>query len=210
MQLTKFGHACVVLEHSGQKLVIDPGEYTQLPEDLAGIIAVVVTHNHPDHTDPSNLAKIVSRNPNISIYALSEILEEIDAPIEKIAISGDHDIEVGNFNLQIKEIDHAVVYGSSPCRNLTVRVNDYFYHPGDSYEPVTTSTEVVGVPMSGPWSKTAEAIDYALKCNSKIFIPIHNGHLNKIGHHSYNNWLNQKLTENSKVWQVLEDGQNTE
>lgn len=207
MRLTKFGHACVVVEQSGQKLVIDPGEYTHLPEDLASIIAVVVTHNHPDHIDPSNLAKIVSRNPNVRIYSLSEVLEGIDSSIEKIAISGAQDIEVGNFNLQFKEIDHAVVYGSSPCRNLTVRVNDYFYHPGDSYEPVTTKTEIVGVPMSGPWSKTAEAIDFALKCDAKIFIPIHNGHLNKIGHDSYNNWLSQKLSEAGKAWKVLEDNQ---
>ena len=55
MELIKYGHACVVLEQDGRRLVIDPGMLT--PEDaLAGADGVLVTHEHADHFAPEKLA----------------------------------------------------------------------------------------------------------------------------------------------------------
>ena len=45
MRITKFGHACVRLEHGGQALVVDPGSFTER-EALDGATAVLVTHEH--------------------------------------------------------------------------------------------------------------------------------------------------------------------
>ncbi len=50
MKLTKYEHACVFLENDdGDKVVIDPGIFTNLPGDLSRIVAIVITHEHPDH-----------------------------------------------------------------------------------------------------------------------------------------------------------------
>ena len=54
MRITKFGHACVRIEHQGQVVVLDPGVFTE-PEAVAGATAVLVTHVHPDHLHPDNL-----------------------------------------------------------------------------------------------------------------------------------------------------------
>ncbi len=51
MRITKFGHACVRVEHDGHTLVIDPGGFTE-PEAVDGADAVLVTHEHPDHYEP--------------------------------------------------------------------------------------------------------------------------------------------------------------
>ena len=48
MRLTKFGHACVRLEHDGQVVVLDPGAFTER-EAVDGATAVLVTHQHLDH-----------------------------------------------------------------------------------------------------------------------------------------------------------------
>ncbi|MGW4720748.1 MBL fold metallo-hydrolase, partial [Nocardia sp. NPDC004260] len=46
MRITKFGHACVRLQHNGRSIVIDPGLMTPEPEALIGADAVLVTHQH--------------------------------------------------------------------------------------------------------------------------------------------------------------------
>lgn len=55
MKLTKLGHACVRLEKNGRALVIDPGALTPQDDALAGVEAVLVTHEHADHLDPDRL-----------------------------------------------------------------------------------------------------------------------------------------------------------
>ncbi len=56
MRITKFGHACVRLEHDGKTVVIDPGMFTD-PEAVDGADAVVITHEHPDHYLPETVAR---------------------------------------------------------------------------------------------------------------------------------------------------------
>src|SRR4028119_1799388 len=48
MELTKQGHACVVVTDGDRRLVIDPGAWTD-PAVLDGATAVLVTHEHADH-----------------------------------------------------------------------------------------------------------------------------------------------------------------
>ena len=54
MRITKFGHACVRVEHAGASLVIDPGGWTGR-EAVEGATAVLITHEHPDHYLPDHV-----------------------------------------------------------------------------------------------------------------------------------------------------------
>ncbi len=67
MRITKFGHACVRIEHDGRSLAIDPGWFTD-PEAVDGVGAVLITHEHPDHYDPTRLratdAPVFSKSKN--------------------------------------------------------------------------------------------------------------------------------------------------
>ena len=65
MKLTKYEHACVVLEDQGQKLVIDPGMFSPDFNDLRDITALVITHQHGDHFDLRNIENIVAANPGV-------------------------------------------------------------------------------------------------------------------------------------------------
>ncbi len=56
MRITKFGHACVRLEHDGRSIVLDPGMFTE-PEAVDGAGAVLITHEHPDHYQPDLLRR---------------------------------------------------------------------------------------------------------------------------------------------------------
>ena len=43
MKLTKYEHACMVIEKADVSLVIDPGGYTMPLTDLMDVVAVVIT-----------------------------------------------------------------------------------------------------------------------------------------------------------------------
>ena len=76
MRITKFGHACVRIEHEGQVVVLDPGVFTE-PEAVDGATAVLVTHLHPDHLHPDNL-----RATDAPVFTVGQVAEQLatDAP----------------------------------------------------------------------------------------------------------------------------------
>jgi L-ascorbate metabolism protein UlaG (beta-lactamase superfamily) len=63
VRMTKFTHSSVRLEQDGHALVIDPGVWSE-PEALAGVDAVLVTHEHFDHIDEPRLAGL-----GVPVYA---------------------------------------------------------------------------------------------------------------------------------------------
>ena len=63
MQLTKYDHACLLIDKDNARLLIDPGEYTDLPDNLANIGTIVITHEHADHLGVSNLRKVLEQSP---------------------------------------------------------------------------------------------------------------------------------------------------
>ena len=61
MRITKFGHACVRIEHDGTTVVLDPGVFTD-PEAVDGADAVLITHEHADHYAPTTCARPTRRS----------------------------------------------------------------------------------------------------------------------------------------------------
>ena len=86
MKITKYEHACLLIEELDQQLVIDPGMFAiSLPSDLSDVTAVVLTHEHADHLDKERLKGILDANPGLTIFAPSDVLaqlEEFDAKKE--------------------------------------------------------------------------------------------------------------------------------
>ena len=49
MKITKYEHACFVVEEDGESLIVDPGGWTTdlvIPDTVVGVI---ITHEHQDH-----------------------------------------------------------------------------------------------------------------------------------------------------------------
>ncbi len=81
MQLTKLTHACLVLEEQGQRLIIDPGVWTEDLKDFSDIVGVVITHAHADHFSAEHVAAILRANPTVKIYTTSEVVEQLQSPL---------------------------------------------------------------------------------------------------------------------------------
>ena len=57
------GHAAVLAETDGARILIDPGNLSDAWHSLTDLDAVLVTHQHPDHLDPQNLPALLAANP---------------------------------------------------------------------------------------------------------------------------------------------------
>src|SRR3954452_852937 len=79
MRITKFGNACVRIEHEGAVVVLDPGVFTN-PEAVDGATAVLVTHVHPDHLHPETL-----RATDAPVFTVGQVAEQLAADAPDVA-----------------------------------------------------------------------------------------------------------------------------
>jgi L-ascorbate metabolism protein UlaG (beta-lactamase superfamily) len=163
MRLTKFSHACVRLEHDGAVLVMDPGTLSER-EALDGADAVLITHEHVDHLDVEALGEALARRPSVDVYAHPEVVAKLaDLPgTPRPVLSGDRFTAAG-FTVRAYGGLHALIHPDVPrIANLGFYVEEArLYHPGDSFDvPDDAEVDTLFVPVSAPWLKIAESIDF--------------------------------------------------
>ena len=175
MRFTKFGHACVRLEHDGAVVVIDPGAWTER-EAVDGATAVLITHEHPDHYLPDHLA--VTDAPVWTIRAVAErIREEAPAVAERLTVvSPGDDLDVG-LPVSVVGERHAVIHPELPRfdnSGYLVTVGDIrVFHPGDALSGPGASVDVLCVPVCAPWMRAAEGVDFAREVGAPRNVAIH-------------------------------------
>src|SRR5882672_4639403 len=81
MKIIKYEHACLVVEEQEQRLVIDPGVDSVSYNDFANISAVILTHVHTDHFNPEKLTAIFQQNPNVKLFTVQAVADELKAPL---------------------------------------------------------------------------------------------------------------------------------
>lgn len=181
MNITKYEHACLILEIDGKKLAIDPGIFTKSLKDYSNILAVVITHEHQDHLDQNQLDNIKSANPEVVVYGPESVIERVENLKTQVVKPGE-EYNVGPFKLNFNGGRHAIIHSSIPqIENVGVMVNDSLYYPGDSFTLPDKDVQVLAVPASAPWMKAAEAMDYISQAKTKIIFPTHDGLLSQAG-----------------------------
>ncbi len=205
IKLTKYEHACLVLNKAGVRLVIDPGCFTKLPADLTNIACVVVTEEHVDHFDLDNLKAILKQSPQTKIFTTTAVHQQLRAEqIDSAPVTDTKTIEVAGYKLTFYETDHAPIHKKSPCKSLALKIDDYLYYPSDSYHTIDDAVEVLALPTSGPWHKVAEAIDFANAVNAPIILATHNGLYNAAGHEVTNSFITKHLSNPTRKFVHLE------
>ena len=187
MKLTKYEHACAVIEEDEQTLILDPGVFSRSfpPETLTNAAAAIVTHNHPDHFDRKHLTTLLAQNPGVTIYAPEDVTDPLGhIPITHVA-PGDT-VTVGPFTLSFGGGEHAVIDEDIPApKNLTVTINQTVYYPGDSFVLPEQNPEIILTPIIAPWSKISETIDFIQATHAHVYIPTHDALLSADGHSVY-------------------------
>ena len=200
VEITKYEHACLLLNKNGTKLLIDPGEYTNLPDALEGIGTIVITHEHGDHWSVPNLRKVLEQSPRAEIFSTEHVAATLkEERIDCQAVKGQLTTGSSGFELHFKEVDHAIIYGLPPCRNLSVGVDDFLYYPGDSFADDGRSYQMLALPASGPWFNMAEAIDLAKSFKAASIFATHDIHASERGYGSFYSWVGRHISEDREM-----------
>jgi L-ascorbate metabolism protein UlaG (beta-lactamase superfamily) len=172
VRLTKFGHACVRIEYDGAAVVIDPGMFTE-PEALDGATAVLVTHEHADHWTPDMLART-----DAPVHTIAAVAAQLPIEVrERVSVvTPGASIDVG-LPVTVVGEKHAVIHPELPHFDnsgylLTVGDTRVF-HPGDALTVPDEQVDVLLLPVSAPWLKVAEAIDYGRDVGAPRNVAIH-------------------------------------
>jgi L-ascorbate metabolism protein UlaG (beta-lactamase superfamily) len=161
LRLTKFVHACVRLEKDGGVLVIDPGGWTE-PEALDGAHAVLITHEHFDHLDPDALRAAMTGHPGLELWANASVAEQFgEFPGRVHSVRAGDEFTAAGFGVHVYGEDHALIHRDIPMvANTGFLVDGTVFHPGDALTVPEERVPVLLVPVSAPWLKTGEMIDY--------------------------------------------------
>lgn len=197
MKITKYEHACLVLEEGDKKLVIDPGIFTKsLPINLTNVVGVVITHVHPDHCDPNLIQNIVTHNPEAKFYGTGEVSVELKSVAQVQVVTGGESASIGPFNLKFFGGQHAVIHPSWPTnQNVGVEVNEKLYYPGDSFTNPEVPVKLLALPVSAPWLKTSESMDFFAAVKPEIAFPTHNALLSDNGENLIEN-IHDRVAQN--------------
>lgn len=173
MIITKREHACLVVEHSGATLVIDPGSFTA-PFAAERLAAIVVTHEHGDHVTREHLDRLLAAATGaVELFAPAGVAAAHPDYHWQI-VDGDDLRTAGPFALAFSGGHHATIHRSIPIvDNVGVFVNETLYYPGDSFTVPRGEVPVLAVPASAPWLKIGEVMDYLDTVRPRRAFPTH-------------------------------------
>lgn len=200
--LTLFGHACVRLEKAGQRLVLDPGGYSDM-RALESADAILVTHDHPDHWQAEPIVERLAEDTEAVVWApegVAKQLVQAGAPRDRVNVAEDGvALDAVGFSVTPTVTDHAQIHPEIPLiPNTGYLIEGVLLHPGDALTVAPENLEILLLPLTGPWSKASETIDYAHKVRAQRVIPIHDAILSEIGQGLYDGLVGGMLPEGSE------------
>ncbi len=179
MQLTHFGHSCLLAEFGNTRVLFDPGVFSHGFEGITGLTAIVITHQHNDHVDAARLPSLLEDNPDAALYADPQTTAQLGAPCREVRV-GD-ELHIGELTVRAIGGEHAVIHPDLPViQNISYLVGDgdhpaRLMHPGDALFVPDEPVDVLAAPASAPWMKIAEAVDYLRAVAPARAVPIHQG-----------------------------------
>jgi L-ascorbate metabolism protein UlaG (beta-lactamase superfamily) len=187
MQLTHFGHSCLLASFPGSDgdnttLLFDPGTFSHGFEGITGLSAILITHQHPDHVDSSRLPALVDANPDAALYADPQTAAQLGAPWQPVNV-GD-ELSVNGLRVRGTGGVHAVIHPEVPLiSNVSYLIGDTDHparlmHPGDSLFFPGEPVDVLALPAAATWLKISEAVEYLRGVNPLRAVPIHQGIVN--------------------------------
>ncbi len=172
LRLTKFVHACLLVETDDTTVLIDPGQMSVesgllKTDNFDRLDAVAITHEHFDHFDPKFTTELTKKFPDSALISTPSVLAQLkEGGIER---PSSH-TSVTSTPLPHESMEP--LSGGVTADNIMVDVLSVLTHPGDSHH-LTDTKALLALPLAGPWGAAIEAIRLAEKLKPTHIIPIH-------------------------------------
>lgn len=183
MNITKYGHCCLLIEQAGTRILTDPGAWSTIPTDLKQIDVILITHEHADHLHVASLQQLLSNNPAAVVITNTAVGKIIAAEaISYQVVEDSQSTTIKGVLIEGFGTEHAAIYPTIPAvQNTGYFIGQQLFYPGDALYDPSKPVEILALPVVGPWLKISEAIDYAKKLKPKVCFPVHDGMLKITG-----------------------------
>lgn len=192
MEITHLGHAAVLIQTAGARILIDPGAFSDAWHDLADLDAILVTHQHPDHLDQAHLAPLLLANRGARLLVEASVADLLPTDFRAVALAPEARTTVGDVELTAVGGRHAVIHPEiSGIGNVGMVLRSEgeptFFHPGDAYDTSPEDVDVLAVPINAPWAKLYETVEFVRRAGPVRWLPIHDALLSGRGRALYVN-----------------------
>jgi L-ascorbate metabolism protein UlaG (beta-lactamase superfamily) len=172
VKITKYVHACLLVETDDRVAIFDPGAMSQPVFDidnLSKLDDIFITHVHQDHVHVPFVKELVAKFPDVRITTTEETVDMLKG--EGIEAHTDAPIGVTFF-----ESPHESTEPLFPHpEEIGIHYLDKLSVPGDSHSFKETK-EILAIPITAPWGSAIKAVNLALELKPKHVIPVHDWH----------------------------------
>lgn len=209
MKITKYGHCTLLIELNDTKILTDPGIFSDESFlDVKEIDAIVITHEHQNHFHIESIKKIIEKNPNVEIFSnhsVGKLLREQGisfVPVGDGEVASLKGVMIEGFGK-----NHAEIYETvGLVENTGFIIGDLLYYPGDSFFIPEKRVPILAVPISGPWMKISDAIEFVRAISPMYVIPVHDAVLSDKGFEVNERHIKKFLPENAKFIRLRNAG----
>lgn len=177
MEITRYGHAAILVETDGIRILVDPGVFSLADVfELTDLDAIIVTHQHADHLDPKRFPRLAEANPSARLLCDPQTAHQSEHAWS--AHNAGDETRFGPVSVLGVGGLHAVITDDlEPVANVGVVIhgpdNVRLFHPGDSYDYIPSDIDVLALPLSAPWAKIAETAEFVRQVGAAETFYIH-------------------------------------
>lgn len=161
MKLTKYPQSNFLIENEGEKILIDPGNFTfekYSPDDFGTPDAILITHQHSDHMDTEAIKHFIEKG--VPMYGNHDVVSQFEGESFEITkVEHEREFDAGRFKIKPIDLPHAKLLHCPLCDkplgkdvtpnkkctfhpdkephqvdgppNTGFVINGLFFHPGD-------------------------------------------------------------------------------